>query len=139
MFRGLKKEKEKKDCQYYLGWFILFWQYVCSANTVVHIIIIRERATKDGASILVSVKWVSRNELKRLVIQKADKVHFRIFWAGLVILHAANSKGPRLLLMTDTAWMLTKWDRTDMKFLDIINGTNSKLTFFCDRKAVDKK
>jgi hypothetical protein len=136
---SLKKYTLKKECQYYLGRLILFWQYVCSANTVVHIIIIRERATKDGASILVRVKWVGRNELKRLVIQKADKVHFRIFWTGLVILHTANSKGPGLLLMTDTAWMLAKWDRTDVKFLDIINGANSKLTFFCDCKAVDKK
>jgi hypothetical protein len=135
----LKKKTHLKKCQYYLGWFILFWQLACSANTVVHIIIIRERATKDGASILVSVKWVGRNELKRLVIQKVDEVHFRIFWTGLVILHTANSKGPGLLLMTDTVCMLAKWDGTeDVKFRDIINGANSKLTFFCDCKAVDK-
>lgn len=40
--------------------------------------------------------------------------------------------------MTYTACMLPKWDRADMKFLDIINGANSKFTFFCDRKAVDE-
>lgn len=41
--------------------------------------------------------------------------------------------------MTDTACMLPKWYRADMKFLDIINGANSKFTFFCDCKAVDKR
>ena len=41
--------------------------------------------------------------------------------------------------MTDTACMLPKRYRADMKFLDIINGANSKLTFFCDCKAVDKR
>lgn len=40
--------------------------------------------------------------------------------------------------MTDTAWMLPKWDRADVKLLDIINGANSKFTFFSNCKAVDK-
>lgn len=40
--------------------------------------------------------------------------------------------------MADTACMLPKRDRADMKLLNIINGANCKFSFFCNRKADNK-
>lgn len=41
--------------------------------------------------------------------------------------------------MADTACMLPKWYRADVKLLDVINCANSKLAFFCNCKAADQK
>lgn len=35
--------------------------------------------------------------------------------------------------------MLPKWDGADMELLDIINGTNCKITFFGNCKAVKER
>ena len=37
--------------------------------------------------------------------------------------------------MADTACMLPKWDRADMKLLNIIDGADCEFPFFCNCKA----
>ena len=120
----------------YFGWFIFLWQYICSSNTVIHIIVIWEGAANYEATILISVKRISWYELKSLVIQQTDKVHFRVFTTCWVVFQTTNSESPRLLLVADTSCMLPQWNRANMKFLYIINGANSKLTFFCNCQTV---
>uniref|UniRef100_A0A7C8YEF6 Secreted protein n=1 Tax=Opuntia streptacantha TaxID=393608 RepID=A0A7C8YEF6_OPUST len=63
-------------------------------------------------------------------------MHFSFLCASLIVLQTTNGKSASLLLMGDTPSMLAQRNGADMKFLDVINSTNCKFSFFRDCKAV---
>lgn len=65
-------------------------------------------------------------------------MHFR-FVSTRLVFQTTYCKGPRLFLMADATSMLPKWDRANVKLLDIINSANSKFTFFRNGKAGEKR